>query len=414
MNKIVSDLPLGATAPLAEILLADTAIKVELPPSQHMIAIERYEAVRTYIEREGSLLRGLVALFYPQGSMAISATIRAKRRDDGYDIDIIAELLLAIGTPPAVVLDLLFKALRGEPGSRYYDMVKRQTRCVTIYYADGMHLDVTPSILVNEQDPRRSNIFHAKPGAPHEDKTLEMNSHAFARHFRDLTPVDFLFASAYAKRAWLADAALAKAEAEEVPPHSSELGGKSTSVVALQLLKRNRNILYQPRTSLRMPPSAMMSCLTAEVAVPGRSIGAALVVISTHILTSLEQAQAAGKLVDVRNPKCSSERFTDRWPENLAAQDLYIRDLRRFQGQLAELMDPARSLKEKGDLLAAMFGEQPARDVIRDYNLRIGQSVQSGQRLIGAGGGVLVGAPAVAKAPAVKPHTFYGTRWPSR
>lgn len=412
------ELPLGSGAPLAEILLADVAIKIELPPSRYGLAAERYKTIRSWIEREGSALRGRVALFYPQGSMAIGATIRAKRRDDGFDIDIIAELLLALGTPPDVVLDLLFEALRGETGSRYFDMVERQTRCVTVYYADGMYLDVTPAILHDELDPRLSNIFHAKPEEPHaKHRVVEVNSHAFARYFQEKTPVDYVFAAAYAKRAWLADAArgAAEAEVEEVPPHAIEVGGKSTFVVALQLLKRNRNLRYALRTGVRMPPSVMLSCLTAQVAVPGWSIGAALDALSAHVLAPLERAQAERKPVDIRNPTCPQERFTDRWPENLEAQQRYIWDLRTFRTQLAQLINPTGSLKEKGDLLAEMFGEHPARDVIEEYNVRIGQAVQSGQRLVAPSGGLILGAPAVARAaPAVKPHTFFGARWRKR
>lgn len=80
---------------------------------------------------EGSPLRGLIRLFYQQGSVAIGATIRAKFRFEGFDIDIIVELMVS-GMTPCEVLDLVYKAVRGEKGARYYDMTTRQSRCVTI------------------------------------------------------------------------------------------------------------------------------------------------------------------------------------------------------------------------------------------------------------------------------------------
>src|SRR5688572_92316 len=55
-------------------VLAELAVNIQLPPGLHAKAIERYEAVRHYIERPGSPLEGRVACFYPQGSMAIDAT----------------------------------------------------------------------------------------------------------------------------------------------------------------------------------------------------------------------------------------------------------------------------------------------------------------------------------------------------
>lgn len=407
--------PTGPITSVGEVLLADTAIKVELPPSMHRLAVERYEAIRNHIERIGSRLREMVRLFYPQGSMAIRATIRAKRRDDGFDIDIIVELDLPEGTPPDFILDQLYEAVRGDPGSRYHDCTERQTRCITVYYADGMHLDLTPSILIDASDPRKSVIFHSKPEAPRStDKTIIINSHAFAEDFNLRNPVDQVFADEYARRVMKADLGLvqADAEAEDVPEHSSLVGGKSANVVALQLLKRNRNIRYASRNGVRMPPSVMLSCMTVEVARPGRSIGEALDVISKYVLDELEQAHSTGRLIEVRNPTCPQDCFTDRWPENLDAQAQYIRDLKKFRQQLAQLFDNRLSLKEKGRVLADMFGEHPAQTVIDEYSKRLGEVVRTGNRIVGAAGGVIPAAPAIAsQQPQPKPHTFFGTRW---
>jgi hypothetical protein len=217
MNEFNSNPPLGPSTPIGEILLAETAVRIELPPSLHRLAVERYEALRKYIERDASPLAGRVRIFYPQGSMAIKATIRSRKREDGFDIDIVAELILASTTSPAVVLDLLFTALNGEKGSLYHGKVECNTRCVTVDYADGMHLDITPSILINERDPRRSMIFHAKaeqPEATH--RRLEMNSHAFVEWFNARAPVDLSFVEAYAKKAYAFDHRSIRADAEVV------------------------------------------------------------------------------------------------------------------------------------------------------------------------------------------------------
>ena len=54
-------------------VLAEIAVNIQLPPGLHAKAVDRYEAIRRYIERPGSPLEGWVACFYPQGSMAIDA-----------------------------------------------------------------------------------------------------------------------------------------------------------------------------------------------------------------------------------------------------------------------------------------------------------------------------------------------------
>jgi hypothetical protein len=184
MNDHWSVPPLSSAAPVGEILLAETAIRIELPPSLHRLAVERYEAVRKHIERDTSPLKDRVTWFYPQGSMAIRATIKARRREDGFDIDIVAELLLGENLSAAQILDLLFDAINGPPGSQYHGMVERQTRCVTVFYADGMHLDITPCQLLDGDDPRRSEIYHAKAEEPaSRHLKLVMNSWGFCEWF---------------------------------------------------------------------------------------------------------------------------------------------------------------------------------------------------------------------------------------
>jgi hypothetical protein len=420
VNEQWRDGPLGPMTPVGEILLAETAIRIELPLSLHYLAVDRYEAVRKHIERRDSPLYDRVTWFYPQGSMAIRATIKARRREDGFDIDIVAELVLPPGITPAQVLDLLFEAINGPPGSMYHGMVERQTRCVTVYYADGMHLDITPSRLLDEHDPRRSHICHAKPEEPRAAHWWPtMNSWAFCNWFNSCTPVNLLFEQAYAKRANAFDKmrVLADADVKPVPAHSSLEGGKSATVVALQLLKRNRNIRYAGRKGSRMPPSVMMAKFAGETAVPGRSIASALDAISEAILIALEAAEREDRLIDVRNPKCQSERFTDRWPENRAAQRVHIEDLKLLRRQLASLMSDKFTLNQKRDLLVAMFGEGPAQSAINDYAAMIGRAVESGQRIVGPTGKILptagIAAPSIISSTRAQPrsHTFYGTRW---
>lgn len=422
MNDVRFEHPLGPNAPLGEILLAGTAVRIELPPSLHRLAVERFEAVRNHAERAESPLRDRIRIFYPQGSMAIRATIKSRKRGEGYDIDIVAELILPPGVAPAAVLDLLFEAINGPPGSQYHGKVERQTRCVTVYYADGMHLDITPTILVDERDPRRSWLFHAKaeePTAAH--RRLLMNSFAFCEWFNDRTPVDLDFAKAYATKANALDEARAEADVVPVPDHSTVEGGKSAAVVALQLLKRNRNIRYASRSGQRMPPSVMMAKFSGDAAVPGSSISGALDAIIAVALASLERAEQENRLIDIRNPRCNEDCFTDRWPENRAAQRTYISDLKLFRDQLAGLMSNKLSLPEKQKLLVAMFGEGPAQSVVEEYAASIGGAVRSGQRAVSSSGRVVpiagVAAPSIITQPTLvqaKPHTFFGSRWRSR
>ena len=64
--------------PLSEpvdVLLADVAIRIQLSRTDYRKAEERYHALSEWIDLQGSPLAGRAALVYPQGSMAICATI---------------------------------------------------------------------------------------------------------------------------------------------------------------------------------------------------------------------------------------------------------------------------------------------------------------------------------------------------
>lgn len=414
MNRPTNDV-FRPFANIGERLLAATAIKIELPPSQHSLMVERKLAIEKHLEREGSPMRGLIRLFYQQGSVAIGATIRAKSRQEGFDIDIIVELLQRGKLTPAQVLDLLYQAMRGEPGSRYYECTERQSRCITVHYADGMHLDLSPAILLDEGDPRRSHIFHSKLEEPRwKDTTILTNSFGFVAHYNSRCPVDQVFSDNYGRLVRTADLQMAlmkDADSVPVPVHSTVIGGKSAVTVALQLLKRNRNIRWLPRKR-RMPASVMLSCLTLEVAEAGRTIGQNLKITAQHILDRLKLAKSSGELLHVENPVCPGDVFTDRWPESHSDQDLLIDDMRLFLLQLEELFDDRRSIKDRAKTLQDMFGETVAKQVIDEFAVEMGQTVQSGNHLLGTVGGIMA-APTFASAKPIAPrNTFYGTKWP--
>ncbi|TIS16127.1 MAG: nucleotidyltransferase, partial [Mesorhizobium sp.] len=139
-------------------ILAEIALSIQLPPSLHDKAAGRYEAVRTFLE-DTVAFRDQIEHFYPQGSMAIDATISNRGTDDEYDLDVVSQLGGRFRSmTPLDILKELEKALADYPVQR----IRRQSRCVTLYYADKMHLDVTPALRNFGTRERESFITHAK------------------------------------------------------------------------------------------------------------------------------------------------------------------------------------------------------------------------------------------------------------
>lgn len=349
---------------LLDLLLADIAVKLQLPPSRFAVAEQRYHTLSNWVDRPGSPLHGLVPRVYAQGSMAIKATIASCRRNDEYDVDALAELSLPRLTHPRDVLDLLYEAIRGEPGSRYYDATTRCSRCVQVQYADGMHIDITPTIRLEERLEREGFIFHAKVEEPRSsDRRIEANPFGFAQWFTERTPAEYDFALNFAEKSLAYDRAHFVEAAETEPvPSPSPIYEKSRALITLQLLKRWRNIAYDARPG-RQPPSVLMAKLVGEHANQSHgSLFAELLHQARQMLVFFEEAHLRQKLVYVANPVCDSDVFSDRWPADRDVQHTFIRDLQNLVAQLEEMAQS--KLSRTQEILGDLFGEEPAKTAV--------------------------------------------------
>ena len=398
-------------------LLADIAIRIQLSRTDYDKAVRRYESISDWIEREASLLRDLVELFYPQGSMAIGATIAARGTDE-FDIDVVVQLLLSGTVSSETALDMLYTAIRGDRGSRYYRMTKRRTRCVTVEYRDGMHIDFTPAIRRRNAPERESWIFHDRPEAPEEPSyRLIANPYGFAEWFKGCTQPDDPFASFYTERAAEYERALmiAAAESEPVPPPEPPFK-KSIATIALQLLKRWRNIQYEYRSG-RRPPSIVIAKLVADAANRTTGLGNELLVQAEHLLGVFQAAHDENRLIRIANPACEQDVLTDRWPSNRGEQAIFLNDLNDLVAKVRELHRGC-DLHEMKKIMTVLFGEAPTERVFKDFNQSIGGTVTGGSRHTprsgslgatlksGNGNGATV---AVAAGTTRTPrHTFYG------
>ena len=401
-----------------DILLADVAIRVQLGQTHYRMTVERYQKINKLIERDGSPLKDLVELFYPQGSMAIGATIASRLRTDEFDIDVVAQLDLPDYVLPHKPLDMLFEAIRGEPGSRYYKKTKRRTRCVTVDYEDKMHIDVTPVIRRGDTPERESWLFHDRPEAPQEPGyRLIANPYGFAECFKANTPADQDFANIFEQRAAeyermiLMDAA----DSEPVPPQEPPFR-KSKAVIVLQLLKRWRNVQYDARSG-RRPPSILIAKLVGDAANHTDRLSEELLLQAHHMLSEFRRWHNAGRLIHVANPVCEKDVLTDRWPETLHDQAIFMRDLEDLIVKVERLVSGC-DLGKMQAIMVDLFGEAPTTEVFRAFNERIGKEVQDGRSRHRPGIGSKV-IPTTAATSATVPsgalstpkHNFFGDEW---
>lgn len=398
-----------------DVLLADVAARVQLAPSNYATAGERYHTLADWVDREGSLLHGKVGLVYGQGGVATGSVVANRASNDEYDVDAIVGLLVAPTSDPQLVLDALFHSVRGERGSRYYDVTERCTRCVQVSYADGMHVDLTPAVLLTGRRDRESIIFHHRPETPQiPGRHVLANPYGFAEWFKANTPAESLFGSAFSSYQAMARA-LAKAQTEPLPeqvkPHET-----SRALLSLQLTKRFRNLRYNDR-EVRCPPSVVLSKLIAEHKVHRTGFGVALLSHVTYIRDEFRSAHEAGWLFHAANPVCPSDVLTDRWPGTLADQAMWCRDLDHYVAQLTLYVLGTPTLAQRQAILGDLFGEQAARSAVLDFAQRMGGDKEAGRSRYVPGSGRLI----VPAAPAIltptrgrtEPQTSYygGAAW---
>lgn len=390
---------------LADTLLADIAIRVQLSPTLHRQATERYEALDQRIQRPDSPLHGRVETTYAQGSMRIGTTINSRVTDDEFDIDALTQLSLPIGTPPRDVLDALYEAVRGKPGSRYFDCTRRRSRCVTVSYSNRMHVDLTPAILQPGAPPRQSWIFeHEARRKLDAGTSLTANPYGFAEWFTQQMPDDHEYSRWFLGRAEAYERILA---AEPVPP-PVPVGQKSRVIVALQLFKRWRNVQYDTRAG-RRPPSVVLSKLVADAATDAAMSGPGLLHVLLQLAQSLldefQRCESNSLLIRVANPVCPDDVLTDRWPGNLGAQATFIADLRNLIADLLKLQRTS-NIDDIRRILVSLFGEAPALKAIEPHL----KTLPRGPMSVTSTGGVIAGTAVAGSSVArtVPRHTFHG------
>lgn len=395
-------------------ILAEIAFSIQLPPSLHDKAVGRYDAVRKHLEATSSSFCGQIEHFYPQGSMAIDATISNRGTDDEYDLDIVAQLGEEFfSKSPNYILTELEKALIGYRGLT----VVRQTRCVTIYYSDNMHLDITPSLRDWGTTERQSVIMHARgPKASDEDAAIPMNAFGFVEWYKEKTPIERRVVEAFSSRWQFAqDRARADAEVDPVPVQK-QFVVKNTATLVLQLLKRYRNIRYADRSG-RMPPSVMLSYYCAMAASSGSSLTEMLLRVSKNIIADISNASLYGRLLHVANPVYADDVFTDRWPENIDQQNLFASDLKELNRGLEAALSGDMLATRLQDWLREMFGDRVVTQAVDRMAREVQVAAAVGSQRYTRRGGILV--PVAGAAPVTSAytspvqassHTFFGDR----
>jgi hypothetical protein len=329
-------------------ILTRAAAALDIPDDAYEDAVLKYESVGEWLASDDSELKDFSPEIYPQGSFRLGTVVHPLAVYD-YDIDLVCVLNLTKDDGSQKELkDLIGKQLKRNVELKPH--VSPGCRCWLVDYPPesdlpGFHMDVLPSIPNPEQRP--TGIFLTDTELFHWQKS---NPKAYSSWFYSrMAPI------LLEKRAAAANSA--KVNIEDVP----EWRIKTPLQMAVQLLKRHRDIYFQPVPDDR-PVSIIVTTLAALAYRGQSSLYNALLDVMTDMPKFIERK--ADKWW-ITNPTEADENFADRWNEHPQRSNNFFTWLKRAQEDFSRLGATGR-LEEVFQILNTSLGREVTATVMRD------------------------------------------------
>lgn len=196
---------------------------------------------------------------------------------------------------------------------------------------------------------------------------------------------------AFAKRQILME----KADTEKFPEQKS-LPEKTARTLAVQLLKRHKDIQYM-RLNGRKPPSVLIATLAMQ---SSRYMEPLLIDELINVASYLSHVFTAnvrtGTILNVSNPWWNEDVISDRW-NSVSDQNQYLTELNDLIIDLNALKIEPR-LSERKKILERNFGENVTVSVLKALEERRSLNRTRGATKISRTGGILVAKPSIAHA----------------
>jgi hypothetical protein len=366
-------------SPQLDFLLLHVCEELQLPESRYNLAVQRYGTLNTVLENSASPFRAFRPLIYPQGSMALGTTVAPLKGQ--HDLDFVLQLSCDyFRVQPMPLIRSLYEFL--QQNGKYRSMTELKNRCVRITYADDFYMDILPACL----NPSGGN------------KCIKVPDCA-VRGWSDSNPKGYI--EWFEKKSHTLFVGQMMDKAEPIPDQQA-VAEKTTLQLAVQLLKRWRDIHYADQGCEFAPISIVLTTLAGEFYRGDRSVSRALMEILVRTVQLIDESRRRGEPhLRLCNPSNTAEDLTERWDSNTTAYDAFERGIRDFRNRWANVMDRKVNIDSE---LVLLFGET-VTDILRKDR----QSTQKA-RIDGNIGVMSTGiiTSAAGRVGSVRPNTFYG------
>ena len=353
-------------------LLTLIAEELDISDAHYELAVQRYKAIGTWLERKASRVAAYRPEIHAQGSLQLGTATKPISEAEEYDLDIVCELLLQKG-------DISQKALKELIGGEIKAYARQNTmhspveegrRCWTLQYVDGaqFHMDILPAIpdamsfkhLLESQGHRPSPLSefaiaitdkkHPNYCRIHPDWACS-NPKGYAAWFRSRMKVQF-----NAQRNSLA--ASRQQQLAAIPVYQV----KTTLQRAIQLLKRHRDIMFAVCNTDDKPISIIITTLAAHAYRNEPDVLETL----QHLVADMPnyiQKDPQG-VVWIPNPVNPLENFADKWQEHPERETHFHRWLLQVQQDLGRARELG-NLRAISESLKPCLGERALNEAMR-------------------------------------------------
>lgn len=327
------------------------ASSLDISDSLYDDAVERYQAVGTWLSREDSALAGR-AYVHAQGSFALGTVIRPISDNEEYDVDLISRVSVAKNQ----ITQKRLKELIGAEVEQYHDRynftvpLSEDDFCWTLEYADHatFKMDIVPAV---RESPRISAAYGNSPIA-----ITDRNS-----PYYQLISSDWKYSDPNGYAGWFRSRMLV--QLNERRNKAAQVAGKTVDQIpehriktplqrVVQLLKRHRNVTLQGNDLA--PSSIVITTLAALIYRNESDIATALGRIIRELPASV---QRQGSVLWLPNPVDPSENLVQSWNANREQSALFTEWCASLQELLPALNGSASSAEVQRRAKIA-FGER--------------------------------------------------------
>lgn len=371
-------------------ILMKIASEISITPSMVDKAIQSYEAVGKWIG-DGIDYQIQVS---SQGSMNLGTTIKPVTDQDDYDIDLVCMLTDGNQLGAEEIKNIVGDRLK--ENTIYRQKIASEgegRRCWKMQY-DEFHMDILPCVpktFYREPNITDIRLTHKNDTGLYEDRFS--NPYGYRQWFEEQMK-DILHAS---KNEYAIRNAV---DIKKVPTFRV----KTPLQMAVQLLKRHRDIMFEHDTKDTKPISVIITTLAGHAYSGEDNLYEALVNLLDHMADYIENRNG---VIWIPNPVMSEENFADKWqlyPERKTAFMAWMHEARR---DLITLPLNTLGLDQIKKLYSSRLGGAPVNRAFNQIGKEIRDSRNNG-KLVSSGLSTGLTTAASACGHVVRGHTFFG------